>query len=171
MADRPKLYQSQLSETEFWERITFLIQEHSKAGLKGYVRKFNYHRREKVFGRIEDGKFWIWKQGFFSGSIFYPIFHGQILDAHRPIRLEMNSKPNSLGGILFLIFSLVLAVAISVWLLYFQEYNSRNEKIIYLLAASLIFAAMQFIPNITYTVSKRKFRVFLEKELKLKRVN
>ena len=28
-ADRSKLYKTHLSETEFWEKITFLIQEHS----------------------------------------------------------------------------------------------------------------------------------------------
>jgi hypothetical protein len=169
--DRLKLYKSSLNETQFWEKITFLIQEHSNAGLKGYVKKFNYHRKEKIFGKIEGDKFWIWKQGFFSGSIFYPIFHGQILDRKGKLHLEMNSKPNSLGGLFFILASLVLGIFIAIWLLFFQEYNSTTEKIIYLAIASIIFIISQFIPNITYTLSKRSFRQFLEKELKLKRTN
>lgn len=170
-SDRPKLYRSSLNETEFWEKITFLIQEHSNAGLKGYVKKFNYHRKEKIFGKIEGDKFWIWKQGFFSGGIFYPIFHGQILDRKNGLHLEMNSKPNSLGGLFFIFASIILGIIIAVWLLFFQEYNSTTEKVTCLIIAVIIFIAFQFIPNLTYTLSKRSFRKFLEKELKLTRTN
>ncbi len=170
-ADRPKLYRTRLNETQFWERLTFLIQEHSKAGLKGYVKKFNYHRTEKIFGRIEGDKFWIWKQGFFSGSIFYPIFHGQILKRKNELELEMNSKPNSLGGILFIIASISIALIIAIWLLFFVAFDSRLEKVIYLCIAFAILIISQFIPNLTYTISKRNFRKFLEEELELERTN
>lgn len=169
--DRSKLYKTRLSETQFWEKITFLIQEHSNAGLKGYVKKFNYHRKEKIFGKIDGDKFWIWKQGFFSGSVFYPIFHGQILERKNGLKLEMNSKPNSLGGLLFIFISVVIAIAIAIWLLFFHEFNSTLEKVFYLILASIIFIIVQFIPNLTYTMSKRKFRKFLEKELKMDRIN
>lgn len=170
-ADRSKLYKCRFNETQFWERLTFLIQEHSNAGLKGYVKKFNYHRKEKIFGKIDGDKFWIWKQGFFSGGIFYPIFHGQILDRKDGLKLEMNSKPNSLGGLFFIFASLILGILIAIWLLFYQQYDSRMEKIIYLVIASAIFIFAQFLPNLTYTMSKRKFRKFLEKELKMDRIN
>jgi len=170
-ADRSKLYKTRLSEIEFWEKITFLIQEHSNAGLKGYLKKFNYHRKAKIFGKIDGDKFWIWKQGFFSGGIFYPIFHGQILDRKNGLKLEMNSKPNSLGGLFFIFISIIIAIAIAIWLLFFHEFNSTLEKVFYLILASTILILVQFIPNLTYTMSKRKFRKFLEKELKMERIN
>lgn len=170
-ADRPKLYQSHLDETQFWEKVTHLIQEHSHAGLKGYLKKFNYHRTAKVFGKIEGDKFWIWKQGFFSGGIFYPIFHGKILERKNKLNLELNSKPNSLGGLFFIGLSFILLIIILVWIFYFKEFSSGGERWLYLGFTALIFIATQFIPNITYTMSKRKFRKFLEQELKLERIN
>lgn len=171
MNERPKLYVTELEEVLFWEKLTFLIQEHTDKGLKGYVKKFNYRRHPKIFGKIEEDKFWIWKQGMLSGSVFYPIFHGEIRSRKGKVQLEMNSKPNSLGGIVFILLSIILGISMAVWLIFFQTYNSLMEKVLYLIIAIIIFSFFQFFPNITYTLSKRKFRIFLERELKLKRIN
>ncbi len=171
MAERKKLHKSTLSETEFWEKISFLIEEQSSGKLKGHVKKFNPHRNEKIFGRIEENKFWIWKHGLFSGGIFYPIFYGELLDRKNGLTIQMNSKPNSLGGLFFIFLSFILVIGIIVWLLCIQEYDSTRQKILYLFIAILIFLIFQAAPNFTYTISKRNFRTFLEKELKMKRIN
>ncbi len=171
MAERKKLYKSEWSETEFLEKLTFLIEEQSQDQLKGHVKKFNPRKNEKIFGRIEGGNFWIWKHGLFSGGIFYPIFYGEILERKNTLKIQMNSKPNSLGGLFFIFLSFVLVIGIIVWLLFLQDYDSFRQKILYLFLAILIFLIFQAAPNFTYTISKRNFRKFLEKELKLKRIN
>ncbi len=171
MAERAKLYKSNLSEIEFRERITFLIQEHSSVEIKGHVKQFNYHRKEKIFGKLERDKFWIWKQGFFSGGIFYPIFYGAILDSTKELKIQMNSKPNALGSLFFVFLSFFVVISVIVWLLFFQEFSSLYQKIGFAILGLCIIGFFQFLPNLTYTISKRKFRQFLEKELQMIRIN
>ncbi len=170
MAERKKIYKSKLSETEFREKISFLIEVHSSDKLRGHVKKFNPTKTEKIFGRIEEENFWIWKHGLFSGGIFYPIFYGKILDAKNGLTIQMNSKPNSLGGLFFIFLSFILVLGIIVWLLFLQ-YDSAKQKILYLFIAILIFLIFQAAPNFSYTISKRNFRKFLEKELEMERIN
>ncbi len=171
MAERKKLYRSKISETAFREKLTFLIDEQSQDRLKGHVKKFNPHRREKIFGRIEEDKFWIWKHGLLSGGIFYPIFYGEIINRDNGLTIQMNSKPNSLGGIFFIFISFLIIIGVAIWLIYFKEFDSRNEKIFYLALAIIIFLVVQAIPNLTHTLGKREFRKYLEEELKMERIN
>lgn len=171
MAERKKLYKSTLSETEFWEKLSFLIQVESKDKLGKHIKKFNPHRHEKIFGRIEEDNFWIWKHGLLSGGMFYPIFYGQIMERQKNLVIQMNAKPNSMGGLFFIFLSFLLVVAIVIWLLFIQEYSSTLHKAICATIAIFIFLLFQAAPNITYTISKRNFRIFLEQELKMERIN
>ncbi len=168
---RPKLYTTQLNETELWEKLAMLIDIHTQANLAEHLKKYNIHRRGKVYGKLEENQFQVWQHGLFSGSIFYPIFEGKIIKRGKKITLDMNSKPNSMGTIVFMGLTVLLVVFLWVWLLYMPGYRPFSNYFYNIPIALGIFLLFQAIPNITFTMSKRNFRMFLEDLLELERVN
>ncbi len=169
---RAKLYKSRLSETEFRERLSLMVQVHSNDRIRQHLKKYNTGMGGRIYGTIGEDEFRIWQQGVLSGGIFYPVFMGKFLQYNNELQLDLNSQPNKMGNFIFLGISLVLGLGLVLWALFFsQEYQILNSRWITGLLGLGLFLFFQIVPNVTYTKSKRGFRRFLEAELELERIN
>jgi hypothetical protein len=121
----------------------------------------------KVSGTIKHGSFKIWthEQGRVTG-IFYPIVQAQFRPLSQGVEIEMKSKMNIIGKIVFAVVAIMLAYGI-VTAIVIQENNMIEFVTRRLLIGTVLFALMISVPSFIYFKTLKTMKLSLIKELGL----
>lgn len=135
-----------------------------------FCQTISFADEGKVSGKIKQDNFkiWIHEQGRRGATgIFYPIVYGRFIPSSQGVEIELKSKMNVIGKVLFLIAITGLAYGILSGIIT-QENNELKSLAPRLLLGTVLFALMISVPTFLYYKTSRAIKEFLIKELGLR---
>lgn len=124
----------------------------------------------KVSGIINEDNFKIWthEQGRAGVTgIFYPIVHGEFRSSGQGLEIELTSKMNIIGKVVYIAFATLLAYSIVAGIV-IQEDNQMKFVISRLLIGAILFGLTTSVPTFIYFKTSRTIKQYLTKELDLR---
>lgn len=157
--------------SEFRSKLNSIIEVRNEDNLRTHFRQTILFKDEsKVSGVINHGDFTIWfhEQGRRGiTGIFYPIVSGLFRPLSHGLEIELKSKMNIVGKIVFIGIAAMLAYGIVTGIV-IQENNEMRFIIPRLFIGTILFGLMISVPFFIYFKTARTIKAYLAKELGLK---
>jgi len=155
----------------FKSRLNSIIEVENKDDLRTHFRQTILFKDEnKVSGNVENNEFKIWthEQGRRGVTgIFYPIVIGQFKPLEQGLEIELKSKMNIIGRIVFIAVAILLAYGILTGIV-IQSNNEIRYLIPRLLIGTILIGLMISVPSFIYFKTSRTVKEYLTKELGLR---
>jgi hypothetical protein len=156
---------------ELKAKLDSIIEVENEDNLKTHFRQTILFKDEgKVSGTVGQDNFKLWthEQGRrWATGIFYPIVFGQFRPLSQGLEIELKSKMNIIGKVVFIAIATLLAYGILTGIV-IQDNNEMRFVIPRLLIGTVLFGLMISVPTFIYFKTSKTIKEYLTKELGLR---